>query len=268
VRLIAKTQRIDDLDRIFLSLRSRAFGRASIQEIGDFVAHREERQKGLVTQRAKDVFVSFENWLSVGDGQIPNLEKVREISSANFRIATDAQIMQRLGLSRNKANSALKEGLKKLAKGLSVTERERGAVDYFGGAFIWNPAFTDTELIDDLKFVLIKSQLLDSKAQHQFEDASSFIALYAISLMHGSAVVLSDGCRASLCAGYDNDEQYLEVKAYLTTEKYGKTITVPLCIFWTSLDADTHCAHFPENRRWAWENPLEINHNGLLSSEI
>lgn len=57
-RLIRGDRRIDDIDRFYLDLRDRTHGRASFREIGDFVAHRGERNRGPVTQNARDVITS------------------------------------------------------------------------------------------------------------------------------------------------------------------------------------------------------------------
>src|SRR5688572_17242104 len=49
--------RVEDLTTLFLALRDRAGGRQSIVDVGDFVAHREERNKGYVTRAVRDFFV-------------------------------------------------------------------------------------------------------------------------------------------------------------------------------------------------------------------
>lgn len=52
--LVASPLRTDDLTLLFLWLRERAAGLAVIREIGDFVAHADERQKGPVTSEFRD----------------------------------------------------------------------------------------------------------------------------------------------------------------------------------------------------------------------
>jgi hypothetical protein len=53
--LLSGRHLVHDLDRLFLAQRDRGHERESFREIGDFVAHRDERQKGLVTQTCRDV---------------------------------------------------------------------------------------------------------------------------------------------------------------------------------------------------------------------
>ena len=51
----------DDLTRLFLYARDRCDGRECVREIGDFVAHHNERFKGLVTRTSRDWFLSALN---------------------------------------------------------------------------------------------------------------------------------------------------------------------------------------------------------------
>jgi hypothetical protein len=54
VRLLQGDRRVDDITRLFLFARDRCDGRESVQEIGDFVAHHDERVKGIVTRTVRD----------------------------------------------------------------------------------------------------------------------------------------------------------------------------------------------------------------------
>jgi hypothetical protein len=99
-RLLRGDRRSDDLDRIFLSLRERSYGRASIREIGDFVAHRDKREKGLVTEKVRDIFTSFEAWIRSLLGEAPTLDSASKVATANLRIATNEQLSERLQLRR------------------------------------------------------------------------------------------------------------------------------------------------------------------------
>jgi hypothetical protein len=58
-RLLRGNFRAEDLNRLFLYARDRCQGRESVQEIGDFVAHHDERSKGVVTRRTRDFFFAL-----------------------------------------------------------------------------------------------------------------------------------------------------------------------------------------------------------------
>lgn len=53
-RLLRGDLRSADLTAIFLALRDYSGGRECVVEIGDFIAHRGERRKGLITREARD----------------------------------------------------------------------------------------------------------------------------------------------------------------------------------------------------------------------
>ena len=55
-RLLRGDFRVDDLTRLFLYARDRCDGRESVKEVGDFVAHHNERNKGTVTRATREWF--------------------------------------------------------------------------------------------------------------------------------------------------------------------------------------------------------------------
>ena len=199
--LLRGERQTTDLDRLFLGLRDRSFGRASVREVGDFVAHRGQREKGPVTERVRDTFGSFQVWLRGVLGQTPSPEDVRRAAEANLRLATDAQLHENLGLRRRAAAAAFAGALRKLELGTALTDHEHRVVNYLGGTFIWNPAFTDRDLAKDLAFVLGKAGLLEAASNADFERVAPFLALYVLTVMHGSTVVMEGGGRVRLFAG-------------------------------------------------------------------
>jgi hypothetical protein len=264
-RLLRGDRRPADLDRIFLGLRGRSYGRASIREIGDFVAHRDQREKGPVTERVRDIFLSLHSWAHGMFGYRPSLEEVRRIAAANLRTATNEQLAARLGMSRTAAKSSLKRALNKMERGDLADDRDRLVIDYLGGAFIWNPAFTDRQVANDLAHVLKKSGLVSSKDSSSFNALVPFMSLYVLALMHGSTIVSEAGGHANLLAGFDNEEKRLEVKATLIFHDLGKPVIAPVCMFWTELLGPEHCAAPLLNGAQHWSGPLEIDQDGRLA---
>lgn len=264
-RLLRGDRRPDDLDRLYLNLRDRAHGRASVREIGDFVAHRGERDKGPVTSRVRDIFISLHSWASGLLGQTPTLEQARKVTAANLRIATDEQLQHRLALRRTVVASVLEQAFRKLEQGRQTTERERRVVNYLGSAFIWNQVFTDEEVEADLAFVLERLKLLNHDDCARLHTVAPFLTLYVITLLHGSAIRLDELGRAELFATYRNEQQRLEVKATLIITDIGKPMIAPVCIFWTGLSAASWCDPSLLECRVEWDGPLEINEAGLLA---
>ncbi|MBY3144089.1 hypothetical protein HFO63_00505 [Rhizobium laguerreae] len=254
-RILRGERRQDDLDRIFLYLRTRHFGRESIQEIGDFVAHRDRRQKGPVTRTARDVFVSFRNWLRTTQGLPFTAEDIIRAANANLRIATADQLRSRLDLRPEVVKSVLTQAVRKLERGKKLTTREERVFNYLGGAFIWNPAFTDHSIFDDLGEVLRQNGYLEEADEASFETIRHFLSLYVLTIMHGSALLMENGDLAHLQAGFRNKEAKLEVKAHLVSQDFSKPVIVPLCLYWTSLEAQQHsnlCSSAKQNGRVLW----------------
>jgi hypothetical protein len=53
----------EHLTRLYLWLRSRSYGIASVREIGHFVAHADERSVGPVTDEVRDFFTFARLWV-------------------------------------------------------------------------------------------------------------------------------------------------------------------------------------------------------------
>lgn len=267
-RYIGGDRRVEDLDRIFLGLRDRCYGVASVREIGDFVAHRGEREKGPVTTRVRDVQLSLESWLNQGEGQFPDLPAAKRISAANLRTATDEQLAARLGLRRDVVKMALSQAIRKMEADRfeSVTQRERSVFDYLAAAFVWNPAFTDEQVAKDLAFVLSKAGALLGDEYDAFHAHGAFLALYVTALMHDSALIMDDGSRFDLVAGFANDQNRIEVKARIELAGWGKAVTAPVCMFWTRLLGPEHCSESLAAAPGAWKGAIEIDPSGRLTN--
>lgn len=259
-RLLSGRRSLEDLHRIYLDQRDRAYGRASVLEIGDFVAHREERVKGVVTRRVEDLLLSGRTWTASVLGNIPELDSpiLRDTARANFRLATDEQIKTRVGLRREVAKSALERGLKKLAKNERITDREAEVLVFFGTQFIWNPAFTDDQLFSELVEVLVKNGGLKLDEIADFQAVKTFNTLFAITQMHGSTIVAADGTRSPIYAYGANSFERLEVKGQLTFATDPKPVVAELCMFWTTLDVKAHCGSALLESPDAWTQPLDV----------
>jgi hypothetical protein len=269
-RLLAGSHKVNDLDRLFLALRDRSHKRESVREIGDFVAHRDERQKGLVTQTGRDVFTSIDVWSLRLRGRKPSTQDIARAAWANFRLASDNQLKVGCGLQRGTVKGRLKSGLSKLERGETLAAQEIKVIDYLGDRFIWKPAFTDEQLFTEFRDVLLLNSIIVNSDILALDGIKTFLTLYAISCMHGSAVVLENGTRAELLAGFFNQKRCLEVKMQIGFDDAPKPIMAPICLFLTSLQPEDHCeAKLLElgikgQPPFAWSEPLEVGSDGRL----
>lgn len=191
-------------------------------------------------------------------------EVFRKVAHANLRLATDEQIKASLGLRRDAAKSVLEKALKAIVTGRRLKAREATALEYFGNRFIWNPAFTDLRLFDELVEVLTLNMALHPEEVTAFRHIQTFNTLFAITQMYGSTIVTSDGSRAELIAGYGNKEQKLEVRALLILSESPKPVLAPVCVFWTTLDAEAHCSRVLMENSLKWSDPLDVKDGELL----
>lgn len=143
---------------------------------------------GPVLQQTSDVFQSFRTWLRVRTGQPFTTADIRKAAEANLRLATPKQLASRVKMTRPEAGAALKRAFGKLERGEEVNRRERRAVNYLGGAFIWNPEFTDASLHGELAAALIQNDLLLAEELTQWNAVRPFISLCVVSLMNGTRV--------------------------------------------------------------------------------
>ena len=269
-RLFGGSHRTDDLDRLVLGLRSRAGSRDCFREIGDFVAHRDQRQKGPVTQIARDVFTSLEVWSLGLRGKSPTWADIERAARANLRIASEEQLMTGCGCSRATAHQKLDRAFKKIGREQRLKESEANVLTYLGNRFIWKPAFSSDQLFSEFVDVLEENGISYEREQPTVPSLKTFVTLYALSLMHGSAIVLESGNVVMLSAGFANERRVLEVKANFSLPDFGKPVTAPVCLFLTDLHPEDHCEDDLLERddlvlpdQWAY--PIEIGKSGRLA---
>jgi hypothetical protein len=153
-RFLGGKHRADDLDRFYLDLRERTYGRASFREIGDFVAHRGERNRGPVTAVARDVITSFSVWSLAFRDKKPTFPELAQAARANFRLASDKQLKDGCGLKRPAVKKVLDHVLPRFENGGPIDDEELRVLLYLANRVIWKPAFTDDEVVKDFCDVL------------------------------------------------------------------------------------------------------------------
>ena len=189
--------------------------------------------------------------------------EVRETADA------ERQLQDGCGTDRTRTKRLLQTGLRKLDAGEALNESELKVVLYLGNRFIWKPAFTDEQLFEEFRAAALENHLLSPDEARTLDRAKTFIALYAIALMHGSSVAMEDGRSGQLVAGFSNKDRHFEVKVQITFEDGPKPILAPICMFLTALQPEGVCdpdllqpsgGPLPH----VWRRPLEIDAAGWL----
>jgi len=185
---------------------------------------------------------------------------ITRAAHANLRLATDQQLKEGCGCSRSTASQRLQKAISKLGAGKSLTDSEIRALEFLGNRFIWRPAFTSDQLLLEFKEVLVKTGIVKRGEVQALDESKRHLSLYALALMHGTAVLLEGGHVAKLFAGFANRHRILEVKVEITFNDLGKPLMAPICIFLTDLSPEPNCS--PDLLQE--ENPVLFNHWNFL----
>jgi len=267
-RLISGDQRAEDLVRIFLDLRGRSYGKPCFREIGDFIAHRDERSKGLVTQTARHMFTSMNVWSMKLRKIDATIEDILDAAKANLFLATDQQLDDMVGCQRGSAKGKLKRIQKKWKQRSGFTKTEMDFIDGLGNAFVWRPVFTGDSLFFEFCDVLKKNNIASSEDVISLNSARSFIILFALVNMHGCRIHISDTMKAEVLVGFKKNENYLCAFLEVKFEELKLPISIPVALFMSDLNPVEVCSSnlqvtddaFPNT----WDCSIEIGHDGKL----
>ena len=267
-RLLCGDHRTNDLDRLYLGLRERSRGFEAVREIGNFVAHRDVRNKGLVTQVGRDVFTSVDVWSMGLRGLTPSLADISRAADANLRLASEAQLKAGCGCGPATARKRVERALRKIERGEAITDVEMATLDYVGNRLVWRPAFLASQLAGEFERLLAVTGLASASELSNFPAAADFLTLHALAVMHGSSIIIAPGKTARLLAGYANRERRLEVKIEITFRELAKPLMTPICLFLSDLAPEPHCDAAlirPEPVLVDhWDRPIEVGPDGRL----
>jgi hypothetical protein len=268
-RLLRDDFRPEDLTALFLALRFRSFGRETVIEIGDFVAHADERNKGAVTQVARDFFtVARLSLLYIGRTLDPNdlPASIPSVLEATFRQLDDSILVSDTGLTRETAKKKLALIVRKMkpnaagriAVWAELDETERSIVLCLTRLVV-KPAFDDNRLFREFSGALLKNDLLAESEMAQFSRFKPAVSLFAMSVMHQCRIDLGDGTTALLQACSDDT---LNVVATAEAESPRKKLNAAATMFTTALRGAEYCD--PEllketsPSRPCWHHPIEL----------
>lgn len=202
-------------------------------------------------------------------GREPTWADIARAAHANFRLVSDEQLKAGCGCQRSSAKQRLQRALAKAEQGKRPTHKEVQTLEYLGNWFIWKPAFTSAQLAAEFTEVLVRTGIIKPGDGDFSEEARTFLAPYALSLMHGSAIILEDGHRGRLFAGSANQQRHLEVKVEIVFSELSKPLMAPICLFLTDLSPEETCTPallessgpvLPSH----WNFPLDLGPDGKL----
>jgi hypothetical protein len=286
-RLLRGDFRAEDLTRLFLYARDRCDGRETVQEVGDFVAHHDERTKGLITRTTRDWYVTAEYAALAMNNQRLNkpfdLNKLpADLPSflrASFRRGFgpdhNRSLREKTGLNRAAAERLLSTIIKNFASNAdgtltitaSHTKTEIELIKYLWSYLAVSPAFNGERLFDDFSATLKSHGLIQKSELRAFETLKAAIALYAITVMHNCTIQIRAGVSSQLTAGAN---QLIEVSAAVPvpmagiSPQGGGQINLASSIYETAFDCENYCEAALLAMPRPWTCDLEVTPNMRL----
>jgi hypothetical protein len=270
-RLARGEFKVEDLTTLFLALRDRAGGRQSVVEVGDFVAHREERKKGFVNRAVREFFVRIRfvlefkppNQITPYDmpAYIPELLRA-SAAHMDYRARKGETNFTRVSVQRALpgllANIRNAGGRTFIWPGAS--QLDFALFDLLVGLHTFNPLFTEASLFDEFVGALIENGLLHKKEVADFRSIKGAVALFALSHMHQCFVDLGGGVKGYLEASpYGGGSDKIAVVAIVPAMD-AKGASVAHAVFLTERTVADDCAPemVTDPEQPYWNFPVEV----------
>ncbi len=263
------------LSELFLFVRSRCDGRQTVQDIGDFIAHPQQRNKGITTDTVRDFFTILIFKFRDDNKIIPaNFE---EVLRALVRQIDRGILKRDTGLNKPEVEKMIPELLDLFSKNddgtfrqiKGVSEKERRVLECLTRYVISKPAFDRIRLVREFRDTLKSHDLLEENELRQFETVGPAIILYACYCMHGSEILLSDDSKVTLEV-HANEVKWkgkagtkLFVSGSAPVSHQGTTVNIAGAIFETCLDAQKY-SDFDWDKNPGPDTPIDLTEDGRL----
>ncbi len=280
-RLMNGAFRVDDLTRLFLYARDRCDGRQSVQEIGDFVAHHDERTKGIVTQTTRDFFSICRFIAPRFDPkrrEDVNLERLPSCTPEFLRVTLkrmdNSQLRTNAGMTKVRAGRELPkiiEGLFRNSDGSYALrrcdQRQLKLFECLCSVIVVQPAFDGAKLFSEFRDTLKSHALLTKNELVLFEALRPVISLFAVSVMHQCVVTIEGAASVTLKATGGTRDHRIGVTAAVPTYHIGEQneISFAFEIFTTDLDTQTYC-HEGLRATNEWNFSIEVTEDAQLAA--
>lgn len=250
-RLAAGMLRVDDLMHLLLWLRSNTRSPV-LRELGDFVAHSETREKGVITDHLRAFFANINLSIDRIQGKQLRVDlfsgDVFILAENNVKTLASDKIKQLTGTSREKARKSLdrmKKSYRRNNDGLfeiykPVYEEDLNVVEALLSSEI-RSAFNSDQLWEDFVNECAKQNICDDARLANNRDLQVFLILYAIVAMHHAAVVLSKNSLGWLRAGKIKERLVVFGEIARNDAAKGGDIYFSHAAFSTDLDPSTYC---------------------------
>jgi len=258
-RLLGGNFRPDDLTGLFLFARDHCDGREAVAEIGHFVAHHNERDKGIVTRATRDWFTVVRFYMSRFGQSAEALpvygDKMPSSTRDYFRIAVnriDAKyIREKTGMRRADAHRLLNDVTERLVQNADGTwalpdnlmPQEVSLVECVIGVLVTKPAFDAERLCDDFLATLKSNGLITKEELSEHKSSlQTLVQLFAVATMHNCIVQIGDGTVAQLRGRTAPTIGRIMIYANVPgAVPYAPQVAFGASMFTANLDPNIHC---------------------------
>lgn len=273
VRLMSGAGRPDDVVRLFNLLRFKSHGASAFREVADFIAHCDDRTKGVVTDELRDAFDVLRFQAPSMGGPPLNWQDLpadfKELMRRNFRRLDPLSIRERTGCARKQAKKTLDEALETLiarANGrifqqLPMNQMQASVLALCASTCVIKPAFTGDGLFKDFVFVMKRNGLITDGDKKNIVKTRDAVILTAVQYMHQATVVLEDGWNAVLSAGVSAGQIVVHAKANFRgiIHPDADRIFVSFSIFESGISGEMGCSStLCAVSDIEWDTPIEV----------
>lgn len=277
-RILNSEFRPDDLLNLLLYARDKHDGRKTVWDVGSFISHSAERDRGASQRAAKDWFTVvgfFMPRFAPGGPHALHGEAMPPTTREYFKIAVNRlpaeSIKRDTGLKRSKAYTMMGEISERLtpnpdgtwALPQDLSQKEFDLVKCVASMLVVRPAYDGETLFGEFIDVLRSNGLISREQIREHKDRlRTLLLLYAISAMHNTVIKIDDGIETTLKASPDTHNKSISVDASAPNPNGVGAIFAPL--FVAEIDPSAHCAPVMLERR-PWDFDIELAPNGKLA---
>lgn len=260
-RVLNGTGQAVDLATLFLSQRDKKC-RPSVVEIGDFIAHRDKRERGTIFKQTKAAIMSARAYQARHSKSINWPELVAISTQTSLDAHDEITMKDKMGFGLSNASSMLGRCKSKMfGKLKKLNDKEKKLVQY-----LLEPppkmVITSVRLINEFSESLIEGKLMSVDELEYMILNKDLISIFAVSQIHGTKIVLDDGYESNLYAFYNRKSIVIacEIKCI---NKYFQPFTIMNAICRFEID-DTECLSNDLRREGQWFKTVEIDNNRQL----
>jgi len=244
----------EDFTTLFLSLRFQSNGMQTVSELGNFVAHPDERERGISTDMAKTFFrlLRFQTFIYDTGGNI-NLSDmpvdVLMYMQETIKTIDNKLLWKRTRLKQKEAKrvaeclpAKFSIANKRASQIKRLDTKETVLMHYLLTApFTIAPAFDDVRLFNEFAHALIKNGLLNTIELDALRRKSPALSLFAMIKMHRCNIIIEDGDKADLSIGVQGEYMLCVNARARTPTKMIPNLYMEAPIFKTYLSAEMWC---------------------------